>query len=253
MEQVPQNRIIPKQRNRWTEVVVAILIPLFFLAGAFSRQSTMSWGGLFFFGFIGLVVGYSIYNRWIWRHVWKKLAQEIGLDYHFGPFAKNPRNPRLTGYYRGYSIKVDRFHGLGRVIYTRIQIAHTISLANHHLRVEKKDWLDRIKKQHNIHSSKGIPYAQIGETKLDNLLLIQSQPLDFAQQVFKPAMIRQGMEEVATGVYEMNLTLFNNRLRYYEAGFWNYDVAYLKGVIDWLIEITQQIERVANQKSKHST
>ncbi|NUM43197.1 MAG: hypothetical protein HUU38_00710 [Anaerolineales bacterium] len=253
MEQVPQNRIIPKQRYSLIEVVVAVLMPLFFFAGAiFSRQSTTSWGGFFFFGFIGLVVGYSIYNRWIWRHVWKKLAQEIVLDYHFGPLAKNPRNPRLTGYYRGYSIKVDRvhgFYGLGRVMYTRIQVAHTISLANQHLRVEKKDWFDHIKKQHNIHSSKGIPYAQIGETKLNNLLLIQSQPLDFAQQVFKPVMIRQGLEEVATGVDEMNLTLFNNRLSYYEAGFWNYDVAYLKAVIDWLIEITQQIERVAHQKS----
>lgn len=239
-------RVIPKKRYSWFEITIAILIPIFFFAGfLLGLTETPFLGGLFLFSLFVFVIGYTVYVQGKWRRVWRKLAQEIELDHHLGPFAKNPNHPRLTGYYRGYPILIDRFFGLGRVMHTRIQVAQTTSPSEHRFRIETNYWFARIKRKYNVQTSKRLPYVEIGELSLDRSFLFRTNPPDFVQEVFQPKKILQGLVEIAPGVDEMSLALLNNRLVYHETGMM-YDVAYMKALIDWLVEISNQIERVTS-------
>lgn len=241
-----EKRVIPKKRYRWFDFLVAVLIlVLFFGSFLLSRNGTTVAGGIFLLLLFVLVGGYVLYAQMSWRRVWKKLSQEIELNSHLGPFAKAPNHPRLTGYYRGYPILVDRFYILRGVMHTRIQIALASSPAKHRFRIETNDWVARVKRKYNVQTSKGLPYVEIGELVLDRSFLFQTNPPDFAREVFQPKKVRQGLVDIAPGVDEMSLALLNNRLVYHETGMM-YDVAYLKAVIDWLVEISNQIERVTS-------
>ncbi len=133
-------------------------------------------------------------------------------------------------------------------MHTRIQIALASSLSNRRFRIETNNWMTRLKRKRTILNPHSLPYIEMNDTVLDRSLLFQAYPAEFVREVLEPTMICQGLREVVKEVDQIGIVLFRNRLRYHETGQM-YDAAYLKAVIDWLIETAEQIERVAHQKS----
>lgn len=246
------SRRIPKKtiaaRYIFSLGMIVFLIIIFF-SSVYIQSFDSS--GLFFLltlGFLGIALGFAWYDHAALKNKWKELTQQLGLTYsEERKGASLISLPVIKGTYKAHPVKFDTFvrgHGKYRRYYTEIQVLLTTPLITQGLKIERATWFNRIGKAVGSKTSNGRTVVETIDPELNRRVIIQSRPETFASQVLASASLQQGLEELAQQAWEMSLTIEQNALWYFERERIR-DTEYLQAVLDLLVELAGQAERVS--------
>ncbi|HNB53868.1 MAG TPA: hypothetical protein PK530_18120 [Anaerolineales bacterium] len=246
------SRRIPKKklaaRYLFSLGAIVFLLVIFFFSVYI--QSFDSSGLLIFLmlGFLGIALGYTWYDHAAWKGKWGEMAQQLGLTYsEERKGASLISLPVIKGTYKAHPVKFDTFvrgYGKQRRYYTEIQVLLTTPPIAQGLKIERATWFNRIGKAVGSKTSNGRVVVETIDPELNRRFIIQSRPETFSSQVLASASLQQGLEELAQQAWEMNLTVEQNALWYFERERIR-DTEYLQAVLDLLIEMVGQVERVS--------
>lgn len=246
------SRRIPKKAiaTRYIFSLGAIVFLLVIFLSSIYIQSFDSSGLLvvLMLGFLGVALGYAWYDHAAWKRKWEDLAQQLGLTYSEERKGVGLVSlPVIAGTYKAHPVKFDTFmrgYGKQRRYYTEIKVLLTTPPIAQGLKIERATWFNRIGKSAGRETSNGRTVVETVDPELNRRVIIQSRPATFASQVLASSSIQQGLEELAQQAWEMNLTVEQNTIWYFERERIR-DTEYLQAVLGLLVELAGQVERVS--------
>lgn len=247
-------RIIPRKQPHFARIILISLLGAFIFLGIpwllFSTRSQSEISYIFLFaGFqfllIVTVVGFALYETAALKDAWEELASRLGAQYSENEHVFFIRNPFITGTYKGYPFQLARFRrGKAERVFIEFQIRLPTQLVSEGLFIERMNLSNWAGKYSEPLTLEGFAVSQTGDEDLDQLAVIHTHPFDFANRMFANPTIRQGLKELVSQAQDMRLSLQNNELRFYERTLIR-DVEYLQAVLDFLIEMVRQAEKLA--------
>lgn len=245
------SRRIPKKkiavRYLFSLFSVIFIFILFFVGVILSSfGNSDSFFIILMLAFLVGALGFTWYEHATWKDKWEELARQLGLTY-----AEERKGisltaaPLISGTYKSHPVKFDSFtrgSGKYRRYYTEIQVFLTTPPISQALKIERATWFNRIGKAAGSQSSSGFTVVETNDLELNRRIVIQANPAMFANQVLMGSSIQQGLGELVRQAREMNLTVENSVLRYFERER-IHDTEYLRAVLDLLVEMVGQVER----------
>lgn len=235
-----EERIIPRKRANLTSLITQLVLGLFLIlifgltlfpnqlpdfSGNFYRYVTP----IFIIFLVIIPLGFGLFGQWVQHQKWKALADELG-------FQTEQRNrftlPSLMGTYRGHRITISQSsqrRGRSRVYFTNYLVT---------LNTPSSESFE-IKRRSLTHFNRN----KTGDEEFDKKHSTQSSSDKLIDNIMRTRRLRLGMMQLGERSRTKTLTLNGALISYIEGGQTSH-TEYMHGVINFLSELGNAIERI---------
>jgi len=233
------DRVIPRQRIKFGNIIIQFLLLLFvilFLSQMIFDTNDISWFAdlgdylvILFVGFFVLTSLIGSANRWFQFRRWTIFAEEMGLTVEKKSWFSSPV---ILGTYRGHQMTIadtSESRGRSREHFTNFMLNLNTPTTS----------TFTVKKRSITHANRELT----NDEEVDKKLTIKINSKMLLQQILKTGRLRQGLLELGERSRTRDLYLNGKILHYKESGQVS-DPAYLQAVLSYMIEMIKLIERV---------
>ena len=235
-----EERVIPRKRINLTNLITQIFLGFFLLLifgltifpeqiPTISENFTSYITPIVIIFLVVIPLGFGLIGRWVQHQKWKALAEELGFQ------AEQPNRftlPTLKGTYRGHRLVISQSsqrRGRSRVYFTNfLVVLNTPSTENF-----------EIKRRSITHFNRN----QTGDEEFDRKFSTESSSQKMIDKILRTRRLRLGMMQLGERARTRTLSLNGKALSYVEGGQTS-DTEYMRGVINFLAELGNAVERM---------
>ncbi len=191
--------------------------------------------------FLFVLIIAEYYRRQTWKNSWEELAMGEGLSLQ----THGAKIPLLSKYYvagtfRGHQVTLDTFTrqmGRNRVTYTRIEFRMS-EASGYRLVLSPRGLLGISWGQ------AGLEEVRLGEEGFDRKIAMRSNQAALTRKALGPLRLRAGLLQLRAQARSLTIKIEQQALYFHERGLVR-DEAYLRAVMDLLVELAGSVERAA--------